>query len=129
MDDDGQRVHRFAGDENVELDHGRDAITGQMVIERRIAARGGFQAVVEIENDFVQRQFISQQHAPAADVFEFLLVAALLFEQLQDLADEVFARNDGGVDDRLFDLFDKRGIGKLGGIIDFDDRSVHRVTR
>ena len=50
----------------------------------------------------------------------FFCVAALLFEQLQNAAQILFARDHGGVDDRLFDLLDLGGIGKLGRVIDFD---------
>ena len=97
-----------------------------MIIERRIAARGRFQPVVEIEHDLVQRHLVQQHHAAAADVLELLLHPALLFQQLQNPADVLFARDHGGVDDRLFDLLDVGRIGKLGRIIDLDHFALGR---
>ncbi len=60
-------------------------------------------------------------HAAGADVLEFLLHAALLFEQLQDAAQKILARDHGGVDDGLFDLLDVGGIRELGRVVDLDD--------
>src|SRR5439155_18743802 len=45
--------------------------------------------------------------------------AALLFEQGQDAAEKVLARDHSGIDDRLLDLLDIARIGELGGILDF----------
>ena len=54
MHDDGERIDRFAGDQDVELDHGRLPIIGEVIVERRVAAGDGFEAIVEVEHDFVQ---------------------------------------------------------------------------
>ena len=100
-----------------------------MIIERSISARSGFQAIVEIQHDLVQRKFIEQQHASRADVFELLLVAALLFEQLQDLANIFFARDDSRVDNRLFDLLNRGRVRELLRIIDLQNFAVSGRTR
>ena len=63
VDDDGEGVDGLAGDQDVELHHGRFPIAGEVVVERSVAARDGLQAVVEIEDDLVQRQFVVQHHA------------------------------------------------------------------
>ena len=55
MHDDGERIDRLAGDQDVELDHGRLPVVGQVIIEGSVAAGDGFQAIVKIEHDFVQR--------------------------------------------------------------------------
>jgi hypothetical protein len=115
-----ERVHRLARHQHVQPHHGRNAVAGEVVIERGVAARTRFQAVVEIEHDFVERHLVSEHHAAAADVFELLLRAALLFEQLEDAAQVFFARDHHGVDDGLFDLFDLGGVGELGGVIDLE---------
>jgi hypothetical protein len=120
MDDHRKRVHRLARDQHVQPHHRRDAISGQMVIERRVAARRALQPVVEIEHDLVQRQLVESASRARADVFELLLHAALLFEQRQNAAQILLARDHGGVDDRLFDLFDLGGIGKTRRVVDFD---------
>ena len=102
-----------------------------MVIQRRVPARCRLQPVVEIEHDFVERQLVYQQNAPTAEILELLLVAALFFEQLQNLADILFARNDGRVDDRLFDLLGLRRVRELVRTLDHDHfivRQRHAVT-
>ena len=79
---------------NVELGHGRFPVARQVIVERRVTARDRLQAVVEIEHDLVQRQFVLQHHARRADVFEALLLAALFFDQLQNAADIFFVGQD-----------------------------------
>jgi len=63
VDDDGERVDGLSGDQDVELDHGRFPVVGEVVVEGCIAAGDGFEAVVKIEDDFVQRQFVVQHDA------------------------------------------------------------------
>ena len=115
-----ERVDRLARDQDVELDHGRLPVAGEVVVERGVSARDGFQAVVEVEHDFVQRQFVLQHDARAADVLETLLLAALLFHQLQNAADIFFVGQDHREDDRLFDFGNFALIGPAGRIVDFD---------
>ena len=110
---------------DVQLHHGRNPITGQMVIKRRISARGGFQAVVEIQNDLVQRQFVQEQTRPPPKILEFLLIAALLLEQFQNLTDVFFARDHSRVDDRFLDLLRLGRIGEFRRTLDHD----HFVVR
>ena len=92
--DDRERVHRLARDQDVELHHRRFPVAGEVIVERGVAARDRLQAVVEIEHDFVQRQLVGEHHARRADVFEVLLLAALVFHQLQDAADIFFVGED-----------------------------------
>ena len=99
---------------------GEIAVAREVVVERGVAARYGFQAVVEIEHDLVERQFIHQHDAAAAKVFELLLRAALVLEQLENAAEVLLARDHAGVDDGFFDLLDRAGVGELGRVIDFD---------
>src|SRR6266849_2615543 len=51
----GQRVHRLAANQDVELDEVGFDVTREVIVERSVAARNGFQPIVKIENDFVQR--------------------------------------------------------------------------
>src|SRR6266849_882366 len=59
----GQRVYRLATHQNVELDEVRFAVASKVIIERGVAARNGFQPVVKIEDDFVERQFVGEHDA------------------------------------------------------------------
>ena len=121
MADERQRVDGLAGNQNVELDQIGFAITGEMVIERSVSARNAFQAVVEIENDFVERHFVSEHYARGREIFEILLHAALFFAELENGSDGIVRRNDHGGQNRFFDAGDLRGRRKFRGIVDFDD--------
>ena len=52
VDDGGERLDGIAGDEHVHLDHFRGAVAGVFVVHRAVAAGHGFEAVVEIDEDF-----------------------------------------------------------------------------
>src|SRR5215469_9842295 len=99
---------------------------GEVVIERGISPRSRLQAVVKIQNNFIQRQLVNQEHASGTDIFEFFLRAALLFEQFQDFAEEFLAGNDGRVNDRLFDLLNLGWVRKFRRIIDLEHSPVDR---
>src|SRR6266436_2365654 len=96
-----------------------------MIIERSVAARNAFQAIVKIENDFVQRQFVGQHDARWRQVLEAFLRAALVLTKLQNAADRFVVRDDHCLDDRLFDFADVAGIRKFRGTIDFDYFAGH----
>ena len=91
-----------------------------MIVERSVAARDGLEAVVEVEDDFVQRQLVVQHDARGTDVLESLLLAALFFDQLENSADVFFVGENRGEDDGLFDLGDLAGIGPARRVVDFD---------
>ncbi len=57
-------------------------MAGELVVERGIAAGDGFEAVVEVEDDLVERQLIGEQDARRRGVLEVDLLAALLFHEL-----------------------------------------------
>ena len=124
MDDDRQRVHRLAVDQDIELDQRRLPVAGDVIVERRVAARDRFQPIVEIEHDFVERQLVGDQHAVGGLELERLLHAALVLAQLQDGADELRRRQDHRGDDRLFDLVDVPGLGQLRRAVDLDQFAV-----
>ena len=79
--DQGERVHRLAADQHVELHQIGFAIARQVVIERSVAARNAFQPVVEIEDDFVERHFVGEHDARGRKIFEILLHAALFLAE------------------------------------------------
>ncbi len=124
VDDDGEGVDGLAGDQDVELDHGRFPIVGQMIVEGSVAARNGFEAVVEIEDDLVERQFVVEHDAGGADVLESFLLAALFFDQRENAADIFFVGENGGEDDGLLDFGDLAGIEPARRVVDFDHGAV-----
>ena len=117
MHDDRQRVHRLARHQYVQLHQRRLSVTGQVVIQRCVPARHRFQPVVKIHHDLVERQVVDQQHAARSDVLELLLRAPFLFQQLQDLAQVLLARDYCGRDDGLLDPLDLGRVGELGRIV------------
>src|SRR6185437_1646695 len=106
MNDDRECIHRITADENVHLHHGRDPGAGENIIERSIAARDGFQAVIEIEDDLIERKLVGKQNTGGADIFKILLASALVLDQLENAADVLFVGQDLGDDDRLFNGLD-----------------------
>src|ERR1700751_2357294 len=91
-----------------------------MVIERSVATRNGFEAIVKIENDFVERQFVGEHDAGRKKILEIFLDAALVLAKLQDSADGIVAGDDHGLDDGLFDHFDVAGIWEFCRAVYFD---------
>ena len=104
MADQGQRVHGLAADEHVELHQIAFAISREVVIERSVAARHALQAIVEIEDDLVERHFVGEHHALGRQILESLLHAALFLAELQDRAHRFIGGDDHGGDHRLLDL-------------------------
>src|SRR5579863_555867 len=127
MHDDGERVNRLTGDQDIELDHGRFPIVGKMVVERGVAARDGLEAIVEVENNFIQRQLVVQHDAIRGDVLKSLLAATFLFDQGQYPANVFRLGQDGGQNHRFLDLGNLAGVGPAGGIIDFDHLTIGLV--
>src|SRR5205823_2562843 len=58
------------------------------------------------------------------DVLELFLHAALLFEKGKNAAEELVGREDGCLDDRLFDTGDADGVGHLRGRVNLDDLAI-----
>src|SRR3989454_2078844 len=117
MHDDRERIHRIASDKNVELDHGRLPVAGEVVVERGVSAGDRLQAVVKVEHDFVQRQLVLQHDAVGSHVFEALLFAAFFFDQRQNAADIFFVGEDGRENHRLFNFRDFAGVGPTKRIV------------
>ena len=86
VDDQRKRVHRFSRHQDIQPDKPRFLVSAEMIIQRSIASRGRFHAVVKIEHDFVQRELIGNQHSVRGDVFEAFLNSALFFGELEDRA-------------------------------------------
>ena len=58
VDDERQRVHRFAVEQDVELDELRFPVAEQLIVERRIPLGARFQRIEKVVDDFVERQLI-----------------------------------------------------------------------
>ena len=119
MADEGERVDGLAADEHIELDEIGSPIAGEMVIERSVAARNAFEAIVEIENDFIQRHLVGEHDAGGREIFEIFLNAALLLAKGENAADGFIRGDDHGGENGLFDFDDGSGRRKFCGVVDF----------
>ena len=120
----GQRVHRFATHQHVQLHQVRFAITSQVIIQRRVAARGALQAVVKIQNNFIERHLVGQHDPRGRKIFKRFLRAALFLAQLQDGPHRFFRSDDHRDDERFLDGRNLAGRREFRGIIHF-----HQVPR
>ncbi len=57
----GERVDRLAADQHVQLNQVRFDVAGEVIIERSVAARNAFEAIVKIENEFVERSYVGEK--------------------------------------------------------------------
>src|SRR5262249_5730841 len=95
------------------------AVTRKVIVERCIAAGDGLQTIVEIQNDFIQRHLIRKEDAARGDVLEPLLLAAFLFDKLEDRSYKFIGAHDESRDDGFFDLSNVLRFGKFGRIVYF----------
>ena len=95
-----------------------------MIIQRSVAARDGFQAVVKVEHDLVERQFVLQHDARAADVFEAFLLASFFLDQFQNPANELLVGEDDRKDHRFFHLGDFALVRPARWIINLDETAI-----
>src|SRR5581483_9928893 len=82
------------------------------------------QAIVKVENDFVQRQFVGQHHSIRGYVLKAFLLSALFFQQRQDSAQVFFRSEDRRADGGLFNLRQPARLGHLCRRINFRDLAV-----
>src|SRR5215510_10585341 len=116
MNDDGQRVHRIAVEEDVELDHVGLAELQEVVVEGGVALGDGLQSVVEVDHDLGEGK-VELDVAALAHVLERLVLTALLLGELVDLAHELRGHEDGAAHVGLLDALDLVGGRQLRGIL------------
>ena len=123
----GERVDGLAVDQDVHLHQIALAVELHVVVEAGVALRNGFQAVVEIQYHFVERQLVDQHHTVLADVFQLLLDATAVFAELEQTAHEVGTRENGGLDDGFLDARDLGQGRQSGGVIHIQFRVIREV--
>ena len=124
VDDAGEGIDRFAVDEHVELDHVGNLVAVMLVIHRAIPARDAFDAVMEIDQNFVQRSARGQHDAARIQRFGVIHDPALLRDQRHHVADVFIRSNDERFDHRLLNFLDVIHLRHERGIIDFLHRAV-----
>ena len=82
--------------------------------------------VVEIDQDFVQRQLAMEHDAARIERLGVIHRAALLHDELQHVADVLVRAKDEGLHDRLADFLDDARVGQMRRVIDLQDFAVRR---
>ena len=96
----------------------RRAITGVLVIHRAVTAGDAFDLVVEIDQDFVQRQLAVQHDAAGVERLGVIHRPAFLQDELEDVADGFVRAKNVGAHDRLADFLDHARVGQVRRVID-----------
>ena len=118
MHDCRKRIDRFAVHEQVQFHQFRRPVTGNLVIHRAVAARNAFNLIIEIDENFIERQFAMQHHPARVERLGAFHLAALLQNQLQDVADVFIRTQHVGLYDRFPNFPDHARIGQVRGVID-----------
>ncbi len=113
-----ERINGFTVNEQIQLHQFRRPVTGVLVIHRTVAARDALNLVVEIDQNFVERQFAMQHHATRVQRFGAFHLPALLQNQLQDVTDVFIRAKHVRPYNWLPDLGDQARVGKMRRIID-----------
>src|SRR5690606_37106816 len=82
VDDGGERVDGLAVDEDVHLHELRLAVLADLVVHRAVAAGDALEAVVEVDEDLVERQDTYEDEARLVERLGVLADAALLHDEV-----------------------------------------------
>ena len=124
MDDAGKGVHRLAVDQHVEFDHVRLDIADVFVVHRAEAAGQALDAVVEVDQDFVEGEQAGEHDPSGVQRLGVVEDAALFRHQGHQVADVFVRAEDKSFDGRLLDLGDVSLLGQEGRVVDFLDGTV-----
>ena len=127
MDDAGEGVDRLAVHEDVELDELFGLPARRFVVEAAVAARDGFEAVVEVDQDLVHGDAGGDHHVVGVDALRVRADAALVHHQVHDVADILGGGHDVGVDERLLNVVDLGRVGQVHRVVDLQHVAVAEV--
>jgi len=128
MHDTREGIHRLGVHEHVQLHHVALHVFIRLVIHRAKAARDAFDAVMEIDQDLVQRNQACQHHAARVECFRVIQIAAFLGDQRHHVTDVFVRADDECLHHRLFDLGDVRHVRHERRIIHFLHRAVGQIN-
>ena len=114
-----QRIDTFVVDKDINTHHVRRLEAFEVIVQRRVAARGRLQTVKEIEYDFRHRNLIRQRHLITV-VNHIGLDATLLDTQGDDIAKVSLRQQHVTLSDRLTQFVDVVQRRQLGRTIDVD---------
>ncbi len=121
MHDRRQGIDPLAGDQYIEPHQVRGAKAQEVVVHRAVAMCHGLELVVEIVNNFSQRQLVNQDGAGRAQVLGANKGAPAFGGHLHQIADVFHREQKADPDDGFPEFLDLAGIGNLLRIVD-DER-------
>ena len=124
MDDAGEGIHGLSVYQHLELDHTIGPVASGFVIERSVAPGDGFDLVVEVDKDFVEREDGGDHDPAGIDRVGALHNPAFVHHDLHDVADILVWNHDEALHDRFADFFNDTHVGKIGGVVDHEGFSV-----
>ena len=124
--DEGEGVDRLLLEQDVDLHEVRGAEADVLVVERSVAARAGFQPVVEVEDEFRERHVVGQAHALRRDVVHADVGSALLLAELHRRADELLGHEYRELYVRLANLLDAPRVREVRGTVRLYDLAVRQ---
>ena len=127
VDNHGERVHRVAVQENVKLHQVVPAVFARRIVEARVTAAHGLQAVIEVEHDFGEWQVVLEDNLRLVDVFHRLEFAALLVAESHERAHEFLGRKDLRLYVGFLDVVVAARVGEFGRAFDFHHCAITHV--
>ena len=121
-----ERVDGLLVDEDLHLDKVVHLMARKLIVKARIPFRDRLQAVMEVEDDFIQRQIIGH-HGAGTRVAELFLNATAVMAKLQYVAKIIVGHENRGPDARLPDMVDVRRVGHVRRIVQLQHGSVAHV--
>src|SRR3990172_6544487 len=116
VDDAGQGVHRLAVDQDVQLLQGTFPKLQEIVIQRGVPPAHRLEAIIKVQDDFVQRQLVGDQDPVILQVLDPPVDAPLLLAEGENGSEILHRCQDGGGDVGLLDPGDLlRGGQRAGG--------------
>src|SRR3954470_9063392 len=122
----GERVDRIGVDQDLHFYQVGGLVVGEVIVERGVTLRYRLQAIVEIEDHFVQRQIVFY-HGAIADIGELDLDAAAVLAELEHATEIVVGCENGGADPGFVDLLDLHRVRHVDRIVDLDLLPVAQV--
>ncbi len=117
--DAGEGVHALPVHHHVQLHHIGFEVSGGFVIHAAVATGDALDAVVKVNEDFVERQCALEHHAGGVEGLGVFEQAALITDEVHHVADVFVGANDEVSNDGFLNPVNDRGIGHVRGVVDF----------
>ena len=124
MNNHGEGIHRFPGDEHVHFNELGGLVAGVFIIHGAVAARHGFELVVEIHQNFRQRDGAGEHYAHVVNGLRIVHAAAFFQDKLHDIPDVFPRKHNEHLDDRFPDFLNFLRFREQAGIVHIDFLSI-----